>query len=90
MGAARDHIAHLHIDDVADDELMQLGFTRVRITTEHRALALLPDRILFQLVAIQDFKVDRIIEVVAVIGDLVREIGNLRFQGGTTICLGVG
>ena len=69
---------------------MQLGFTRVRITTEHRALALLPDRIFFQLVPIQDFKVDRIIEVVAVIGDLVGEIGDLRFQGRTTICLECG
>ena len=35
--------------------------------------------------AVQDFKIDRVIEVVTVIGDLVREIRDLRFERWATI-----
>jgi hypothetical protein len=36
----------------------------------------LPDRALVQLVAVQDGKIERVIQIVTVVGNFVRQIGN--------------
>ncbi len=42
-----------------------------------------PDRALLQLRGAQDFEIDRVIQIVAVVGDLVRQIRDLRFERWT-------
>ena len=84
-GTGHNHIAHLHIDDVANDELVQFRFADIGITGRDRFLALAPDRVLFQLRGAQDFEIDRVIQIVAVVGDFVGEIRDLRFQRRTSI-----
>jgi hypothetical protein len=73
-------VLDLHIDDVANDQFVQLRFARVRMMRQHMLLAALPNLVLFQLPRSQNFKINRIVEVVAIISDLVRQIGNLRFE----------
>jgi hypothetical protein len=58
---------------------VQLGFSTASITREHCAMASSPDLIFAQLHRAQNLKVDGVIEVMAVIRDLVREVCNLRF-----------
>ena len=48
---------------------------------EHVLLTALPNFVLVQLRRGQNVEVDRVVEVVTVIGDFVRQIRNLRFQG---------
>ena len=59
---------------------MKLGFVRVRVMCEHVLLTVFPNLVLFQLRRVENFKVDRVIEIVSVISNLVRQIGDLRFE----------
>ena len=74
-----------NINDVANDQLVQFRLARVRITRQHRAMTILPDRILLQLRRAQDFEIDRVVEIVTVISDLVRQVRDLRFERRTAI-----
>ena len=50
-------------------------------------MAPLPDRIFLQLRRAQDFKVHRVVEIVTVISDLIRQVRDLRFERWTAIFL---
>ena len=52
-------------------------------------MAFAPNLVFFQLCRTQDFKIDRVIEVVGVIRDLVRKIRDLRFERCALICFSV-
>ena len=52
-------------------------------------MAFLPDLVFFQLRRTQDFKIDGVIEVVAVVSDLIRKIRDLRLKRCAIICLPV-
>ena len=64
---------------------MQLGFPDASVTRKHSVMALPPDFVFSQLRRAQNFKVNGIIEIVAVISDLIREIRDLRLQRGAII-----
>ena len=81
------HIAHLHIDNVPNDQPVQLRFARVRIACEHGAMASAPDFVFFQSFRAQNFEIDRIIQIMTVIRDLIREIRDLRLQRWTKVFL---
>ena len=52
----------------------------IGITGPDRFLARAPNRILFQLRGVQNFEIDRVIQVVAVVGDFIRQIRHLGFE----------
>ena len=52
-------------------------------------MAFSPDLVLFQLRRTQDFKIDCVIEVMAVICDLIRKIRDLRLKRRAIICFSV-
>ena len=62
--ARSDHILHLHVDDVADDQFVQFGLTRIRIARQDRAMAALPHRVFLQLPGIENFKIDCVVKIV--------------------------
>ena len=78
--ARRNHIAHLRVDDPGDDELVQLRLVHVGITRQNRFVTPAPDRDFFQLLGFQNVEIDCVIQVVTVISDFIREIGDLRFE----------
>src|ERR1051325_5250932 len=59
---------------------MELRFAGIRIMREHMLLTVFPNLVLLELPYSQNFKIDRIIEIMAVICNLVGKIGDLRFQ----------
>src|SRR4051794_38837060 len=40
----------------------------------------LPDRAVVELIAVENRKIERIIQIVAVVSDLIREVGDLRLE----------
>ena len=83
--AGRNQVVHFAINDVANNQLVQLRFARVPVTREHCAMTVAPDLVLFQSRRGQNFKIKRVIEVVTVIRDLIRQVGNLRLQRWTIV-----
>ena len=80
LRAGHNHVLHLTINDVANDELVQIRLTQVGITCTHRIGRHFPDIDFFKLRKIKNVEVDRIVEVVTVISDLICQVRDLRLE----------
>ena len=58
---------------------MQFRLARIGITRKYRAVASLPDGVLGELRFIQDFKINRVVEIVTVIFYLIDKVCDLVF-----------
>ena len=80
--AGRDHVLHLPVDDAADDVAAQFLAGEFGEMRAHFLVAVLPRGLLGELLGRDEVEVEAVVEVVAVVGDLVGEVGDLRFERG--------
>ena len=81
--AGLDHILHLAVDDAPDDigcKIVTLQFWKM---PAHFAVGMPPDFEPGDLLGIDEIEVQAVVKVVAVLGDLIGEIRDLRFQRRT-------
>ena len=76
---------HFAINDFANSQFVQIRFVYASVTREHRAMTGAPDVVLVQSSRGQDFKIEGVVQVVTVIRDLIRQVGNLTLQRRTSV-----
>ena len=79
--ARPNHVAHLPIDNLTDDEFVQLRFAHLRKPRPDCRGRVAPDRDLVQLREAENLEIYRVIQVVTIVGDLIGHVCHLRFQG---------
>ena len=78
--AGGDHVLNFLVNDFANEELVQVWLTQVRISRPHRLSAAPPDGHVFELGEAENIEVNRVVQIMTVISDFVSQICDLRFK----------
>ena len=78
-----DDVADLAVDEAADGEVAAALVGQETLLAADLGGGVVPDAdVAFEAVLVEEAGVDAVVEVVAVVGDLVGEVGDLGFEGG--------
>ena len=80
LGAMGDDILDLAVDDAPDDVPVKFRAREAREIAAYFLITLAPDFEGIELARVDQAGIEAVVEVMGVVGDLVRQIGDLRFE----------